>query len=188
MWRVIERSDLVVQIVDARNPLLFRSEDLENYVKEVDKQKRNLLLVNKADMMTFEQRKAWAEYFVDKSINFRFFSAELARELNEAREDGGNKKSNPFDDLYTDVSTYTQEGFVMLIGDMNARVAQAQMQTVDFMTPPRLEQKNDMLDPTWERCSKDHIMNPQGTALISMMTSLQLLAINGTQIQRRGNC
>ena len=35
LWRVIERSDLVVQIVDARNPLLFRCEDLENYVKEV---------------------------------------------------------------------------------------------------------------------------------------------------------
>ncbi|GMG55836.1 unnamed protein product [Ambrosiozyma monospora] len=30
LWRVVERSDLVVQIVDARNPLLFRSRDLEN--------------------------------------------------------------------------------------------------------------------------------------------------------------
>ena len=47
LWRVIERSDLVVQIVDARNPLLFRSEDLEKYVKEVDPRKNNLLLVNK---------------------------------------------------------------------------------------------------------------------------------------------
>src|SRR5438876_963564 len=59
LWRVIERSDLVVQIVDARNPLLFRSEDLEKYVKEVDSRKENLLLVNKADMMTVEQRSAW---------------------------------------------------------------------------------------------------------------------------------
>lgn len=92
LWRVIERSDLVVQIVDARNPLLFRCEDLEKYVKEVDKRKKNLLLVNKADMMTLEQRKAWAEYFVDKGINFRFFSAELAREMNEAR-------GNAFDGL-----------------------------------------------------------------------------------------
>ena len=33
LWRVIERSDLVVQIVDARNPLLFRCEDLERYVR-----------------------------------------------------------------------------------------------------------------------------------------------------------
>ena len=104
LWRVIERSDLVVQIVDARNPLLFRSEDLENYVKEVDSRKRNLLLVNKADMMTFEQRKAWAEYFLEKGINFRFFSAELAREMNEAREDvnGEGEDRNPFDALQDD--------------------------------------------------------------------------------------
>jgi large subunit GTPase 1 len=84
LWRVIERSDLVVQIVDARNPLLFRSEDLEDYVKEVDPKKNNLLLVNKADMMTLEQRQAWADYFVKAGINFKFFSAELAKERNEA--------------------------------------------------------------------------------------------------------
>ncbi|KAL1302305.1 hypothetical protein AAFC00_002720 [Neodothiora populina] len=85
LWRVIERSDLVVQIVDARNPLMFRSSDLENYVKEVDRKKRNLLLVNKADMMTHEQRTAWAHYFMEHDINFRFFSAELAKEMNEAK-------------------------------------------------------------------------------------------------------
>ncbi|KAL8736971.1 MAG: hypothetical protein Q9181_002139 [Wetmoreana brouardii] len=84
LWRVIERSDLVVQIVDARNPLLFRSEDLEKYVKEVDSKKNNLLLVNKADMMTLEQREAWAAYFEKSGINYRFFSASLAKARNEA--------------------------------------------------------------------------------------------------------
>lgn len=88
LWRVIERSDLVVQIVDARNPLLFRSEDLEKYVKEVDPQKTNLLLVNKADMMTLEQRKIWASYFKEKAINFQFFSAALAKARNEAGQLG----------------------------------------------------------------------------------------------------
>jgi large subunit GTPase 1 len=86
LWRVIERSDLVVQIVDARHPLLFRSEDLEDYVKEVDSKKNNLLLVNKADMMTLAQRQAWADYFVEAGINYKFFSAELAKEMNEARD------------------------------------------------------------------------------------------------------
>ena len=104
LWRVIERSDLVVQIVDARNPLMFRSEDLEKYVKEVDGGKNNLLLVNKADMMTESQRKAWAAYFMEQKINFRFFSAELAREMNEARtgaydmlEDEGDEDSEESD-------------------------------------------------------------------------------------------
>ena len=97
LWRVIERSDLVVQIVDARNPLLFRSEDLENYVKDVDPRKRNLLLVNKADMMTLTQRKAWAKHFESAGIPYKFFSANLAKELNEARalEDEEGSEEEP---------------------------------------------------------------------------------------------
>ena len=102
LWRVIERADLVVQIVDARNPLLFRSEDLERYVKHVGERKANLLLVNKADMLTFEQREAWADYFEAAGIAYKFFSASLARELNEARDleddedaDGEDMEANP---------------------------------------------------------------------------------------------
>lgn len=35
LWRVIEKSDLLLQIVDARNPNFFYSSDLEKYIKEV---------------------------------------------------------------------------------------------------------------------------------------------------------
>jgi len=58
-----------VQIVDARNPLGFRCVDLENYVREVGDEtvggetivpgkgkRRSLLLINKADLLTYEQR------------------------------------------------------------------------------------------------------------------------------------
>lgn len=86
LWRVIERSDVIVQIVDARNPLMFRSEDLEAYVKDVDPAKKNLLLINKADMMTYKQRKAWANYLKGANIPYKFFSASLAKEELEARE------------------------------------------------------------------------------------------------------
>ena len=94
LWRVIERSDLVVQIVDARHPLMFRSEDLENYVKEVDPKKRNLLLVNKADMMTLSQRKSWADYFEEAGINYKFFSAAIAKEMNDAMEIEANSEDD----------------------------------------------------------------------------------------------
>jgi large subunit GTPase 1 len=77
LWRVIERSHLIVQIVDARNPLTFRCKDLEDYVSEVGvgpsavideetgemipKQekkgiRRSLLLINKSDLLTRSQR------------------------------------------------------------------------------------------------------------------------------------
>ena len=75
LWRVVERSDIVIQIVDSRNPLLFQSEDLEKYVKEVDSSKENFLLLNKADLLTKKQRFKWACYFKKKKINFIFFSA-----------------------------------------------------------------------------------------------------------------
>lgn len=89
LWRVIERSDLVVQIVDARNPLLFRSDDLDVYVKEAGPNKANLLLINKADMMTLRQRTAWARHLKEAGIAYRFFSAQMAKELNESRDRGG---------------------------------------------------------------------------------------------------
>ncbi|KAG1050123.1 hypothetical protein G6F46_008766 [Rhizopus delemar] len=87
LWRVIERSQLIVQIVDARNPLLFRSADLEKYVKEVDDKKENLLLINKADFLTSKQRKKWADYFDSKGIKYTFFSAALAAKTQQEEEE-----------------------------------------------------------------------------------------------------
>ncbi|XP_058831814.1 large subunit GTPase 1 homolog [Topomyia yanbarensis] len=75
LWRVVERSDIVVQIVDARNPLLFRSDDLERYVKEVDERKMNMILINKSDFLNADQRKRWAEYFDEQNVRVAFFSA-----------------------------------------------------------------------------------------------------------------
>uniref|UniRef100_H9H7H8 Large subunit GTPase 1 homolog n=1 Tax=Monodelphis domestica TaxID=13616 RepID=H9H7H8_MONDO len=75
LWRVIERSDVVVQIVDARNPLLFRCEDLERYVKEIDRDKENVILINKADLLTAGQRAAWATFFEREEVRVIFWSA-----------------------------------------------------------------------------------------------------------------
>ncbi|KAK9467561.1 P-loop containing nucleoside triphosphate hydrolase protein [Lipomyces arxii] len=82
LWRVVERSCVVVQICDARNPLFYRSRDLEVYVHELaqiqGQDKRNLLLINKADMLSVRQRRLWARYLKSENISFAFFSAALA--------------------------------------------------------------------------------------------------------------
>ncbi|XP_015216521.1 large subunit GTPase 1 homolog [Lepisosteus oculatus] len=88
LWRVIERSDVVVQIVDARNPLLFRCLDLESYVKEVSGEKENMLLINKADLLTREQRSAWARYFERQGIRAVFWSALAEGARLDAEEKG----------------------------------------------------------------------------------------------------
>ena len=75
LWLTIEKSQVLIQIVDARNPLFFRSEDLEIYIKSINKEKEYLLLVNKADLLTKELRVTWADYFKKNNINFMFFSA-----------------------------------------------------------------------------------------------------------------
>ena len=108
LWRVIERSDLVVQIVDARNPLLFRSEDLVRYVKDVDARKENLLLVNKADMLTVEQRRAWAAHFQEADISYKFFSASLAKELNDARDEHEEEEEETDEPARTSTATLAE--------------------------------------------------------------------------------
>ncbi|XP_033642024.1 large subunit GTPase 1 homolog [Asterias rubens] len=80
LWRVTERSDIIVQIVDARNPLLFRCEDLEKYVKEVGSCKENMVLINKADLLTEQQREQWADYFSQQGLRVAFWSAVLETE------------------------------------------------------------------------------------------------------------
>lgn len=55
LWRVVERSDVLIQVVDARNPLMFRCADLESYVTEINPAKECLLLVNKADFLSAPQ-------------------------------------------------------------------------------------------------------------------------------------
>ncbi|CUA74783.1 hypothetical protein RSOLAG22IIIB_11472 [Rhizoctonia solani] len=96
LWRVLERAQLVVQIVDARNPLRFRCADLDSYVHDVEGPegekgsgpkglRRCLLLVNKADLLTADQRREWADYFEKEGIQFAFFSAANAKALQEAK-------------------------------------------------------------------------------------------------------
>ncbi|KAI0030214.1 P-loop containing nucleoside triphosphate hydrolase protein, partial [Vararia minispora EC-137] len=97
LWRVLERSHLVVQIVDARNPLRFRCEDLEEYVQDVEGTegekgtgkglRKSLLLINKSDLLTTKQRKIWADYFDSRGVSYVFYSAASATALQEARRE-----------------------------------------------------------------------------------------------------
>ena len=75
LWLVVDKCKILFQIVDGRNPLYFRCPDFENYVKNVDKEKETILIVNKADLMNEDIRKNWADYFKTHGIKYIFFSA-----------------------------------------------------------------------------------------------------------------
>jgi len=127
LWRVLERSHLVVQIVDARNPLGFRCADLENYVREIGDEgvgldttvpgkgkRKSLLLINKADLLTVEQRSVfsdalsaddvltgrtmWADYFEENNIAYAFFSAADAAAAQEQAEKQRRREEGTWDE------------------------------------------------------------------------------------------
>jgi len=77
LWKIVELSDVVIQVVDARDPLFFESSDLSIYVKEVDSRKESVLLLNKADLLTEDQRKTWSKHFLESDTKALFFSATL---------------------------------------------------------------------------------------------------------------
>jgi len=75
LWRVVEKSDLIVYIVDARDPLFYRCIDLERYVKEVDPNKKVIILLNKTDYQTEDIRERWVTYFNEQNLDALCFSA-----------------------------------------------------------------------------------------------------------------
>jgi|EP00427_Karlodinium_veneficum_P021916 large subunit GTPase 1 len=86
LWRCLERSDLVVQVLDARDPDFYFCQDLGRYVEELGGSKRLTLLINKSDFLTRDQRRRWAEHFASKGVDALFFSAlaELQKQEKQA--------------------------------------------------------------------------------------------------------
>lgn len=122
LWRVVERSHLIVQIVDARNILGFRCVDLDAYVNEVGSsesgdattvpgkgKRKSLLLINKADLLTYEQRCAWADYFEKEGITYTFFSAANAAALQEQAERQRRREAGLDSDYETDEESDEEE-------------------------------------------------------------------------------
>lgn len=105
LWRVLERCDLVVMVVDARNPLFYRCPDLEAYVKELDPNRKTMLLLNKSDLLTPDARKQWANYLKEQGIPYMFWSAKVATAILEGKESpesvASNMANGEEDDEYT---------------------------------------------------------------------------------------
>lgn len=61
--------------MDARDPLRYRSEDLEGYSVALHPTKGSVLLLNKADLLPAALRIAWADYFDKEGVEYVFWSA-----------------------------------------------------------------------------------------------------------------
>ncbi|XP_022594900.1 large subunit GTPase 1 homolog [Seriola dumerili] len=159
LWRVIERSDVVVQIVDARNPLLFRCPDLESYVKEVSKDKVNMLLVNKADLLTREQRRVWARHFEKEGLRAVFWSA-LAESNRLDAEDKGMEvegpecgDSDPEEEAKPDIEDMSHKGADGEEEEVKADVEDEEGE--DSGTEDEQQEKIIVDEEEWHTCSED---------------------------------
>ncbi|RNF26709.1 GTP-binding protein [Trypanosoma conorhini] len=102
LWRVVERADVVLMILDARNPLVFRCADFEAYVRgtrgAAGRPKEIIFLLNKSDLLTEGQRGAWAAYFTERGESFIFFSAAPAAKATAAATTTTTTTGEPDDD------------------------------------------------------------------------------------------
>lgn len=92
LWRVCERSHIIIQVVDARNPLLYYTANLKEYIKELSPPRKMLLLVNKSDLLSEFQRRCWAKCFEKLGLNYIFYSAYFSQSILD-NSDGSNTLS-----------------------------------------------------------------------------------------------
>ena len=118
LWMTVDKSQLLFQIVDGRNPLYYRCPDLENYIKEVDPNKESVLIINKADLLNIEIRKNWADYFIKNNIKFIFFSA--LSEL-EKIEKGENERIEEIDQ--SDFRLFSRNDLVQYIKEEGEKIS-----------------------------------------------------------------
>jgi large subunit GTPase 1 len=89
LWRTVDRSDLLVQILDARDPDFYLTEDLEKYVRKFEN-KRHLILLNKADFLSKELRRSWRKHLQAQGCDVVLFSA--LRELHHQQRLPGGRQ------------------------------------------------------------------------------------------------
>eukprot|EP00501_MAST-03F_sp_TOSAG23-6_P000063 GSMAST32.ASY1.ANO1.64.1 assembled CDS len=95
-WRR-DRSDIVIQIVDCRNPMLYYCPDLVEYANDIDARKKSVLVLNKADYLPKDLRMRWARKLHSLGLVFMFFSAKneqqtLDQEAEKKKHAANNKE------------------------------------------------------------------------------------------------
>jgi len=90
-WRdvkkVVEMSDVVIQVLDARDPEGTRVQEIEDKVNEDGK--KIILLLNKSDLVTEANANAWRDYLRSKKFMCILFRANLMSNDEEEESDNG---------------------------------------------------------------------------------------------------
>ena len=94
--------------------MFFRCPDVEEYVKELDPRKENILLINKSDLLSDKIRNAWNDYFNSLGVNHIFFSAKKEQEKidNDRIDEEEAIKSNEEDLRHNTPKIFTRKNLL----------------------------------------------------------------------------
>ncbi|TFK56257.1 hypothetical protein OE88DRAFT_1652921 [Heliocybe sulcata] len=95
---VLDKADVVLEVLDVRDPLPFRSERLETLVKEGSSEKRIIMVLNKIDTVPRESVSSWAKHVRADHPTFLLRSASAFLPSNPSLAASSGKTKPPVDD------------------------------------------------------------------------------------------
>jgi len=81
--KVVEASDVIIEVLDARDPIGTRCKDVERFVRKVDPGKKVVLLLNKIDLVPKKVVEEWLVYLREElpAIAFKSSTQKQAQNL-----------------------------------------------------------------------------------------------------------
>ncbi|KAL8208409.1 hypothetical protein R6Q57_007821 [Mikania cordata] len=94
--KVIEASDVILEVLDARDPLGTRSADMEKMVMRAGPEKHLVLLLNKIDLVPREAAEKWLKYLREElpAVAFKCSTQEQRSNLGWKSSKSAKKTSN----------------------------------------------------------------------------------------------
>ena len=100
--QVIENSDVILEVLDSRDPLTCRNKDLENKIKSGKNSKKIILVLNKIDLIPLQNAIDWQKYLSNEFPCVLFKS-------NTQTQSANLSQSNLFDKNLKDQKEYITE-------------------------------------------------------------------------------
>ncbi|GAB4820326.1 hypothetical protein N2152v2_007372 [Parachlorella kessleri] len=95
--KVVEASDVIIEVLDARDPLGCRCLDVERFVRRSDPTKKIILLLNKIDLVPREVAEKWLKYLREELPAVAFKCSTQKQGSNLGQKRGGLKPGQAAD-------------------------------------------------------------------------------------------
>ena len=92
--KVVEASDVIIEVLDARDPVGTRCKDVEKFVRKIDPTKKVVLLLNKIDLVPKHIVEGWLAYLREELPAVAFKSSTQKQAQNLGRRSASQNTSS----------------------------------------------------------------------------------------------